>query len=84
MTVKDGLKTSNSYPYMAPRSIDDVFSQDFLIWLRQVAEYQVLTALVSTAGFPSIEEEDGAFDRIETPQDFALIDPSEEAIVTAN
>ena len=29
---------------------------------------------MSTAAFPCIEEEDGAFDQVENPQDFALID----------
>ena len=64
--------TSNSYPHMTPCSIEDVFGQDFRIWLRQVSEYQVATALVSTTAIPSIEEEDGTFDQIEDPRDFSL------------
>ena len=39
------------------------------------------TALVSQAAHPSIEEFDkGTFDEVESPQDFALMDPSEDAI----
>ena len=46
------------------------------------AAYQVAAALVSTSAYPCIEEEeDGTFDQIENPQDFALIDPSEEAVI---
>ena len=72
---------TNSYPYMSPLSFDDVFAQDFVVWLKRVAEHQVATALVSHAAYPSIEEfDDGTFDQVESPQDFALMDPSEEAI----
>ena len=40
---------TNGYPYMSPLSFDDVFAQDFLVWLRHVAEHQVATASVSQA-----------------------------------
>ena len=66
---------------MSPLSFDDVFAQDFIVWLKHVAEHQVATALVSQAAYPSIEElDDGTLDQVESPQDFALMDPSEEAI----
>ena len=39
------------------------------------------TSLISQAVFPSTENGDGGtFDQIESPQDLALMDPSEEAI----
>ena len=58
-----------------------MFAQDFIVWLKHVAEHHVATALVSQAAYPSIEElDDGTFDQVESPLDFALMDPSEEAI----
>ena len=72
---------TNSYPYRPPLNFDDVFAQDFVTWVRQTAENQVATSLIAQAAFPSTENGDGGtFDQIESPQDFALMDPSEEAI----
>ena len=66
---------------MSPLNFDDVFAQDFIVWLKHVAVHQVATTLVSQAAYPSIEElDDGTFDQVESPQDFAKMDPSEEAI----
>ena len=45
------------------------------------AEHQVATSLISQVAFPSTEAGDGGtFDQVESPQDFALMDLSEEAI----
>eukprot|EP00439_Symbiodinium_sp_Y106_P049993 s5218_g6.t1 len=72
---------TNSYPYRPPLNFDDVFAQEFVTWVRQTAENQVATSLIAQAAFPSTENGDGGtFDQIELPQDFALMDPSEEAI----
>eukprot|EP00439_Symbiodinium_sp_Y106_P072081 s1917_g13.t1 len=71
---------TNSYPYK-PVNFDDILAQDFVTWICQTAENQVATSLISQAAFPSTEGGDGGtFDQIESPQDFALMDPSEEAI----
>ena len=71
---------TNSYPYK-PLNFDDILAQDFVTWICQTAENQVATSLISQAAFPSTEGGDGGtFDQIESPQDFALMDPSEEAI----
>ena len=73
---------TNSYPYRPPLNFDDVFAQEFVTWVRQTAENQVATSLIAQAAFPSTENGDGGtFDQIESPQDFALMDPSEEAII---
>ena len=73
---------TNSYPYRPPLNFDDVFAQEFVTWIRQTAENQVATSLIAQAAFPSTENGDGGtFDQIESPQDFALMDPSEETII---
>ena len=69
---------TNSYPYMSPLNFDDIFAQDFVTWIRHTAENQVATSLISQVAFPSTEIGDGGtFDQVESPQDFALMDPSE-------
>ena len=75
--------TSNSYPSMAPRSFDDVPSGSIMEWLRVYAGDQATMALVATAFPGSIEEESSPlneFDTVETDQDRARMDVSEDAI----
>ena len=70
---------TNSYPYMSPLTFDNIFAQDFDTWIRHAAEHQVATSLVSQTAFPSIEGDNGTFDQVESPQDFALMESSQEA-----
>ena len=68
--------TSNSYPHMAPNG-------DIMEWLSVYARDQDTMALVATAFPGSIEEESApleAFDTVESEQDRAMMDVSEDAI----
>ena len=68
---------------MAPRSFDDVLSGDIMEWLSVYARDQATMALVATA-FPGSKEEEStplkAFDTVETEQDRAMMDVSEDSI----
>ena len=68
---------------MALRSFDDVLNGDIMEWLSVYARDQATMALVATA-FPGSTEEEptprGEFDTVETEQDRAMMDVSEDAI----
>ena len=75
--------TSDSYPHLAPRSFDDVLNGDIMELLRVYARDKATMALVATAFPGSIWEEStplGEFDTVETEQDRAMMDVSEDAI----
>ena len=75
--------TSNSYPDMAPRSFDDVLSEDIMEWLSVNARDEATMALVASTFPGSIEEESVPledFDFVEGEQDRTMMDVSEDAI----
>ena len=67
---------------MAPRSVHDVLNGDIMEWLSVYARDQATMALVATAFRGSIEDESTpleAFDTVETEQDRAMMDVSEDS-----